>query len=71
MRLVAVSSSPQATHEVDVTTTREREVASLIEHRAYLGALDDRPVEEQARDVVDMTTQGPAGRARVTFEVFG
>lgn len=65
-----MASSPQPTHEVDVTATRERGVASLVEHRAYLAALDDRPVEEQARDVVVETTRGPGDRARVPFEVF-
>lgn len=71
VRRTAVAASPTPTHEVDVSATREQAVASLAEHREYLTALDPRPVEEQAREVVLMTTGGPDGGARVPFEVFG
>jgi LmbE family N-acetylglucosaminyl deacetylase len=67
VRRVAVASSTQPTHTVDVTDHQETAIASLAEHRAYLAALDPRPVEEQAREVVLATTAG----GRVSFEVFG
>lgn len=71
VRHVAVAASPQPTHAVDVTGWRDVAIASLAEHRAYLAALDPRPVEEQAREIVLMTTGGEGGPARVPFEVFG
>lgn len=70
VRRVAVAASTQPTHTMDVTGYREAAVASLAEHAAYLAALDPRPVAEQAREVVRMTTGGD-GPARVSFEVFG
>jgi LmbE family N-acetylglucosaminyl deacetylase len=36
VRMVCMGASPQPTHFVDVTTTIDRGVASLREHRAYL-----------------------------------
>jgi LmbE family N-acetylglucosaminyl deacetylase len=71
VRYVAVAASPEPTHAVDVADWRDAAVASLAEHRAYLTALDPRPVEEQAREVVLMTTRSDGGPARVRFEVFG
>ncbi|MDG3010906.1 PIG-L family deacetylase [Rhodococcus sp. D2-41] len=72
VRAVAVVS-PQATHGVDVTGYVDRAVASLAEHRRYLEALSDEPVEQQARDQVAWATapkpgigDGPA----VGFELF-
>ena len=41
----------------------EKAVASLSEHRRYLELLSDAPVEEQARQVVDMSTMTEDGRA--------
>jgi len=70
VRRVAVAASSRPTHVVEVGAYRERAVASLAEHRAYLSALDARPVEEQARDVVLMTTGGPDVPGRVAFEVY-
>ncbi len=70
-RFVAVASSPHPTHVVDVTDSWERGVTSLAEHRDYLAALGDRPVEEQAREIVVATVGGAGGPARVPFEVFG
>ncbi|MEJ2890198.1 PIG-L deacetylase family protein [Actinomycetospora aeridis] len=67
VRWVAVAASTQPTHAVDVADHQEAAIASLAEHRAYLAALDPRPVEEQAREVVLATTAG----GRVSFEVFG
>ncbi|GAA4940294.1 LmbE family N-acetylglucosaminyl deacetylase [Actinomycetospora succinea] len=70
VRYVAVASSTQPTHTLDVTGHQEAAIASLAEHQAYLTALDPRPVAEQAREVVLATTGGDDGRARVDFEVF-
>ena len=71
VRHIAVAASPQPTHAVDVSGWRDAAIASLSEHRAYLAALDPRPVTEQAREVVLMTTGGEDGPPRVAFEVFG
>lgn len=68
---VAVAASTQPTHVLDVTAYREVAIASLAEHEAYLAALDPRPVVEQARAVVLMTTGGDEDSGRVVFEVFG
>ncbi|GAA4780449.1 PIG-L family deacetylase [Actinomycetospora chlora] len=70
VRYVAVAASIQPTHAVDVTGFRDAAIASLAEHHTYLTALDPRPVVEQAREVVLMTTGGGEGPARVAFEVF-
>jgi LmbE family N-acetylglucosaminyl deacetylase len=43
VRRIAVAASPHPTHAVDVGAYRERAVASLAEHRAYLSALGARP----------------------------
>ncbi|PVZ04924.1 PIG-L deacetylase family protein [Actinomycetospora cinnamomea] len=71
VRHVAVAHSPQPTHAVDVTGWRDAAIASLSEQKAYLAALDPRPVAEQARDIVLMTTGGEDGPVQVRFEVFG
>lgn len=71
VRFVAVASSPHPTHAVDVTGAWQRGVTSLAEHRAYLAALDERAVEEQAREIVLAGVGGADGPARVEFEVFG
>lgn len=65
VRRIAVAGSPSPTHAVAVGATRERAVASLSEHRAYLSALSPRPVAEQAHDVVLMLTGGEEGPAEV------
>ena len=67
-RHVVVGSSPASGHAVDVTGFVERAVASLSRHRLYLEALDDRPVAEQAHDVVARMV-GDADHPRVTFEL--
>lgn len=74
VRRTAVAGSPAATHQVEVTAHLATAVASLREHRRYLEALSDRPVEEQARAVVAATTgagEDLSGRGVVRFEVFG
>ena len=57
---------------VDVGNGIEAAVASLAEHRAYLAALDDAPVVEQARNQVVGATGGPAADPpRVAFALYG
>lgn len=73
VRWAAVNAMAGVTHAVDVGATVERAVASLSEHRAYLEALGDEPVTEQAARQVEMAT-GPkpgfdAERA-VGFELY-
>jgi LmbE family N-acetylglucosaminyl deacetylase len=68
VRHVVVGHSPAAGHAVDVSGFVERAVASLAHHELYLTALDDRPVAEQARDVVARMV-GDAGRPLVRFEL--
>lgn len=73
VRWAAVNAMLGVTHAVDVTTTVERAVESLCEHRAYLEALADEPVLDQAARQIEMAT-GPepgfdAERA-VGFELY-
>ena len=67
---VAVSEMLDPPHEVDVSEQVEKAVASLTEHRRYLELLSDTPVDEQARQVVDMSTLTEDGRRRVGFRLF-
>jgi LmbE family N-acetylglucosaminyl deacetylase len=67
---VAVSEMTDPPHEVDVSDQVEKAVASLSEHRRYLELLTDVPVEEQARQIVDMSTMTEDGRRRVGFRLF-
>ena len=57
-------------HEVDVADQVEKAVASLCEHRRYLELLSDQPVEEQARQIVDMGTMTEDGGRRVGFRLY-
>jgi LmbE family N-acetylglucosaminyl deacetylase len=67
---IAVSELLDPPHEVDVADQVEKAVASLCEHRRYLELLSDRPVEEQARQIVDMGTMTEDERRRVGFRLF-
>jgi LmbE family N-acetylglucosaminyl deacetylase len=67
---IAVSEMLDAPHEVDVGDRVEQAVASLCEHRRYLELLSDDPVEEQARQIVDMSTLTEDGRRRVGFRLY-
>jgi LmbE family N-acetylglucosaminyl deacetylase len=67
---IAVSDLLDAPHEVDVSDQVEKAVASLCEHRRYLELISDAPVEEQARQIVDMSTMTEDGRRRVGFRLF-
>jgi hypothetical protein len=42
----------------------------LSEHRRYLEILSDVPVEEQARQVIDMATVTDDDRRRVGFRLY-
>lgn len=53
VRWVGVAST-QPTHRVEITDQYERAVTSLSEHREYLAALSPDPVEQQAREIIDM-----------------
>ena len=71
VRWIAVAAPTGATHTVDVTNGVEPAVASLAEHRRYLAALSDDPVEKQARRQVDMATPaGPDGRRTAGFALY-
>jgi LmbE family N-acetylglucosaminyl deacetylase len=70
VQYIAVGELFDPPHEVDVGDVVEQAVASLVEHRRYLEVLSDEPVEEQARQVVDMSTLTEDGRRRVGFRLF-
>ncbi|MGP3970161.1 PIG-L deacetylase family protein [Streptomyces sp. 6N223] len=75
VRWVAVAASPEATHAQAVSDrSRERAVASLAEHRAYITALSDQEPAVYARDLHAQIGEGAAarfgGRACVAFELF-
>ncbi|WNV77909.1 hypothetical protein [Geodermatophilus sp. DSM 44513] len=57
-------------HQVDVAEAVELAVASLSEHRRYLELLSDAPVEEQAQQVVDVSTLTDDGARRVGFRLY-
>ena len=67
---VAVSEMLDPPHEVDVSDQVEKAVASLTEHRRYLELLSEVPVEEQARQIVDMATTTEDERRRVGFRLY-
>ncbi|MGY2084372.1 PIG-L deacetylase family protein [Blastococcus sp. SYSU DS0539] len=57
-------------HAMDVSGGVAAAVASLTEHRRYLEALSDEPVEEQARQQIDMATLTEDGGRRVGFTLY-
>jgi LmbE family N-acetylglucosaminyl deacetylase len=68
---IAVSTvGAEPPHVVDVSAGVEQAVASLTEHRRYLEALSDDPVEEQARRHVDLATLTEDGRRQVGFRLY-
>jgi LmbE family N-acetylglucosaminyl deacetylase len=67
---VAVTELLDPAHVVDVGEHVEAAVASLSEHRRYLELLSDTPVEEQARQVVDMSTLTEDGARQVGFRLY-
>lgn len=61
------------THAVDVTATFDTGIASLRAHERYLAALSSDPVEDQAREVLDMVAgrkDGFDAEHAVGFELF-
>lgn len=72
VRYVAIGSSPQATHAVDVTGSLDRAVASLEAHRAYLAALGDHPMAS-AREflewMADLVAPSFGDRRAAAFEL--
>ncbi|WP_181765357.1 PIG-L deacetylase family protein [Streptomyces albidus (ex Kaewkla and Franco 2022)] len=75
VRWVAVAGSTEPTHAVPVGEESVRlAVASLAEHRAYITALSDEPVESYARSVVEwgvrMGAERYGGRDCVAFELY-
>lgn len=70
VKYVAVQEMSDPPHEVDVAEHVEKAVASLCEHRRYLEILSDVPVEDQARQVIDMGTLTEDGRRRVGFRLY-
>ncbi len=70
VQYIAVAELTDSPHEVDVTDQVERAVASLCEHRRYLELISDDPVDEQARQIVDMSTLTEDGRRRVGFSLY-
>jgi LmbE family N-acetylglucosaminyl deacetylase len=70
VQYVAVTELLDPAHEVDVSAQVETAVASLSEHRRYLELLSDTPVEEQARQIVDMATTTEDERRRVGFRLY-
>ena len=70
VQYIAVGELLDPPHEVDVSDQVEKAVASLSEHRRYLELLSDDPVEDQARQVVDMSAVTEDGRRRVGFRLY-
>lgn len=75
VRWVAVAGSTEPTHAVPVGEESVRlAVASLAEHRAYITALSDEPVESYARSVVEwgvrLGAERYGGRDCVAFELY-
>lgn len=74
VRWIAVAASPNPTHAVDATTSYERAVRSLLEHRAYIEGLTDEDPETYVRSFLDASLSANAarfgGRLAVAFELF-
>jgi LmbE family N-acetylglucosaminyl deacetylase len=70
VQYIAVQEMSDPPHEVDVETHTDTAVASLSEHRGYLELLSDVPVDEQARQVIDMSTLTEDGARRVGFRLY-
>jgi hypothetical protein len=70
VQYIAVQDMDDPPHEVDVSATVDKAVESLAEHRRYLELLSDVPVEQQAQEVIDMSTATEDGRRRVGFRLF-
>lgn len=71
VRHVAVASSPNSTHAVDVTDSFDASVASLREHKAYLAVLGGDMADPEAflRRTAEATGQRFGGRLATGFEL--
>ncbi|MGK5170756.1 PIG-L deacetylase family protein [Geodermatophilus sp. CPCC 205761] len=70
VQYIAVQEMTDPAHVVDVAEHVDAAVASLCEHRRYLELLSKDPVEEQARQVIDMGTLAEDGGRRVGFNLY-
>ncbi len=71
MQYVAVHTvDPEPPQVIDVSAGVDKTVASLTEHRRYLEALSDEPVDEQARRQIDMGTLTDDGERQVGFRLY-
>jgi LmbE family N-acetylglucosaminyl deacetylase len=70
VQYIAVQDMSDPPHEVDVADQVDKAVASLSEHRRYLELLSDVSVDEQAKQVIDMSTMTEDGRRRVGFRLY-
>ena len=70
VQYIAVQDMDDPPHEVNVSATVDKAVQSLAEHRRYLELLSDVSVDEQAKQVIDMSTMTEDGRRRVGFRLF-
>ena len=70
VQYIAVQEMADPPHEVDVAAHVEQAVASLCEHRRYLEILSAVPVEDQARQIIDMATATEDDRRRVGFRLY-
>lgn len=71
VKYLAMMSSPQPTHAVDVTDAVDAAVASLQAHRAYLGALGfgAEDVRTPLEGLYTQTGQRFGGRLAIAFEL--
>ncbi len=71
VQYVAVHTvDPEPPQVMDVSAGVDKTVASLTEHRRYLEALSDEPVDEQARRQIDMGTLTDDGERQVGFRLY-
>jgi LmbE family N-acetylglucosaminyl deacetylase len=73
VKYIAVGGSPNATHAVDITSTLDRGIASLLAHKAYLAGLGGHPMAD-ARGflewIADMNASRFGDRRASAFELF-
>jgi LmbE family N-acetylglucosaminyl deacetylase len=67
---IAVQAMGEPAHAMDVSAGVEPAVASLSQHRRYLERLSDVPVDEQARQQIDMSTLTEEDARRVGFTLY-
>jgi LmbE family N-acetylglucosaminyl deacetylase len=70
VQYIAVQAMGEPPHVMDVSAGVEPAVASLSEHRRYLARLSAVPVDEQARQQIDMSTLTEDGARQVGFTLY-